>query len=134
MTAEIAKDVARAFVDAFNHRDAQTLADTINFPHVRLANGRFLRLETREDFLAREARVGPALAAEGWSHTVMESIDVVHEGPDTVHLAIEHTRRHADETVYQRFETLWIVTLQNGHWGIQFRSSYLPTSIDHTTE
>lgn len=88
MTAEIAKDVARAFVDAFNHRDAQTLADTINFPHVRLANGRFLRLETREDFLAREARVGLALAAEGWSHTVMESIDVGHEGPGKVHLAI----------------------------------------------
>lgn len=130
MTADTAKAVARAFIDAFNNRDPQALADTINFPHVRLANGRFTWLETRADFLARQARAEAALQAEEWSHTVMESIDVVHEGPDKVHLAIEHTRRHADDTVYQRFETLWIVTLQDGHWGIQFRSSYLPTSID----
>ena len=26
-----------------------------------------------------------------------------------------------------RFDTLWIATLDDGHWGIQFRSSFLRT-------
>ena len=42
-----------------------------------------------------------------------------------VHLAITNERRHADGTVYKRFDTFWIATCVDGHWGIQFRSSYL---------
>ncbi len=30
-------------------------------------------------------------------------------------------------TVYNQFETFWIATCQDTHWGIQFRSSYLIT-------
>ncbi len=130
MSGDAGKAVARAFIDAFNKRDSEVLADTLNYPHVRLANGHFTTLPARADYLDREERVNATLKAEGWSHTVMESMDVIHEGPDKVHLAIEHSRRHADDTVYSRFKTLWVVTLQDGHWGLQFRSSYLSTVVD----
>ena len=33
--------------------------------------------------------------------------------------------RRADGSIYHRFKSLWIATEQDGHWGIQFRSSYL---------
>ena len=34
-------------------------------------------------------------------------------------------RCHEDGSVYNTFDTLWIATCDDGHWGIQFRSSYL---------
>ncbi|MBT3533472.1 MAG: hypothetical protein HN478_06315, partial [Rhodospirillaceae bacterium] len=49
----------------------------------------------------------------------------IQSGPDKVHLRLEIDRCHEDDTVYNKFDTLWIATRQDGHWGIQFRSSYL---------
>jgi hypothetical protein len=49
--AQQAKAAAYAFIDAFNHQDHEALADTLNYPHIRLANGRFVRVETRPDFV-----------------------------------------------------------------------------------
>ena len=130
MSGEAGKAIARAYMDAFNSGDISTQADTFNFPHIRLAEGQFTVIETREDYLKNGARMQAALEAEGWHHTVLESLEVIQEGPDKVHLIIENTRRRADGTVYNRFKTLWIATLQDGHWGIQFRSSYLAQAAD----
>jgi hypothetical protein len=125
MSAEAGKAVVHAFMDAFNRGDLAAWADTLNYPHIRLAAGVFTIIPTREDFLQRNASLKASLAAEGWHHTVLESLDVIHAGPDKVHMTLENTRRHADGSVYTRFQTVWIATLQDDHWGIQFRSSYL---------
>ena len=116
---------AQRFIDAFNAQDHEALADTLNYPHIRLANGAFATIATREAFIER-SRAGKAhLETEGWDHTTVEAIDAVHAGDDKVHLALSVDRRHANGTVYKHFETLWIATRVDGHWGIQFRSSYL---------
>ena len=128
MSGEAGKAVARAYMDAFNRGDISAQADTFNFPHIRLAEGKFVAMETGDDYRKTGARIQALLEEEGWHHTVLESLEVIHAGPDKVHLVIENTRRRADDTIYNRFKTLWIATLQDGHWGIQFRSSYLPQS------
>lgn len=116
---------AHAFLDAFNAQDFEALAESLNYPHLRLANGRFETIESRDAFLDRAPRVAGALEKEGWHHTVMTACEVVHEGADKVHLALSYDRCHADGSVYNSFDTMWIATLEAGHWGIQFRSSYL---------
>ncbi len=116
---------ARAFIDAFNAQDHEALSAALNYPHVRLANGRFTTTESRADFVRRGRQVEHLLEAEGWHHTLLTSIEAVHIGDDKVHLALRIDRCHADGRVYNSFDTLWIATLQDGHWGIQFRSSYL---------
>lgn len=122
---ERASAAARGFLDAFNAQDMEALAGTLNYPHLRLANGRFQTIESHAEFVKRGDFVVQALEKEGWHHTVMTSLEVVHEGADKVHLALTYDRCHADGRVYNTFDTLWIATLQDGHWGIQFRSSYL---------
>jgi hypothetical protein len=124
---EAAIDVARAFIDAFNAQDHDALANTLNFPHVRLANGRFVTIEDSTSFVARSRKNAPLLEAEGWDHTALKDVQVVHAGRDKVHMALAIDRCHADGSVYNHFETLWIATCEDGHWGIQFRSSYLIT-------
>ena len=120
-----ATQVARDFIAMFNAQDHRGLAQTLNYPHVRFANGRFVTVDSGEDFSVRSERGAPVLNDEGWHHTVLRSIAVVHSGDDKVHLALQVDRCHEDGSVYNQFDTLWIATCQDGHWGIQFRSSYL---------
>lgn len=120
------------YIDAFNRLDSTAMADAFNFPHIRLAGGRFAVFASREDFINRFDANIAAMRAEGWDHTVIEALEVVHATPDKVHLALEYTRRRADDSVYCRFNSLWIATLQDGHWGIQFRSSCMPPDITQT--
>jgi len=52
-------------------------------------------------------------------------MDVVQQGPDKAHCALVNHRCRADGAAYLEFDTFWIVTNQDGHWGVKFRSSYL---------
>ena len=122
---QAALDAVGRYIDGFNRRDAEAMAEAFNFPHVRLAKGRVVTIADRAEFIAAQDRVTRMLREEGWHHTVVEATNVIHCGADKVHIAIEVTRRGEDERVIHRFETLWIATSQDGHWGIQFRSSYL---------
>lgn len=116
---------ARAFLDAFNAQDFVALADTLNYPHVRLAVGKFVTINTAEEFVRSRDLVKQSLQNEGWHHTVLRNLQIVHSGADKVHMNLDIDRCHADGSVYNQFDTLWIATLQQGHWGIAFRSSYL---------
>ena len=120
-----AREAVQFFIDTFNAQDHEKHATSLNYPHIRLANGRFARLESAEQFAQQSAANEARLKAEGWHHTDVRSLEIVHEGEDKVHVAITNDRCHADGTVYKSFDTFWIATLVDGHWGIQFRSSYL---------
>ena len=116
---------AELFIDAFNAQDHARLAAALNYPHLRLANGRFARIESAAEFASLSERGAERLAEEGWHHSTIDAIDVVHADAGKMHLAMTVCRHRADGSVYNTFDTLWIATLVDGHWGIQFRSSYL---------
>lgn len=123
--ADQAREAVKFFIDTFNAQDHAEHAKALHYPHVRLANGRFAHLESAAQFEAQSAKNEARLRAEGWHHTVVRSLEIIHEGEDKVHIAITNDRCRADGTVYNSFDTLWIATCVDGHWGIQFRSSYL---------
>ena len=116
--------------DAFNARDADAQIAEMHFPHVRLADNRFQHWETSDDFRARQEAMSDALRREGWHHTATDSVEAVQVGPTKVHLALRQSRRREDDSEYTAFDTLWIFTLIDGRWGVQFRSSYLSGAVD----
>ncbi|MEC9251770.1 MAG: hypothetical protein VX697_02160 [Pseudomonadota bacterium] len=116
---------AHAFIDAFNSQDHERTAGTLNYPHTRLALGRFRTFESARESIAASTAAEPRLDDEGWHHSVIAEIEAVHVGEDKVHLAMTVERCHEDGTVYNTFDTLWIATLDENHWGIKFRSSFL---------
>lgn len=124
-TAAAGIAAAERFIDAFNAQDHARLAAALNYPHLRLANGRFARIESAADFARGSERGASRLAEEGWHHSTIRRIDVIHAGTDKVHLAMTVCRHREDGSVYNTFDTFWIATLVDGSWGIQFRSSYL---------
>ena len=50
--ADAATQAVHAFLETFNAQDHEAHAQTLNYPHVRLAGGRFARLESSEEFTA----------------------------------------------------------------------------------
>lgn len=123
MSAEAAREVVEAFFRAFNARDQEGLRRSLHFPHVRLASGRVRITERPEDFSVPFEALA---SSEGWDHSSLDEAEVVHDGPDKVHLAVSFTRYTADDTSYATHRSLWVITRADGQWGIQARSSFAP--------
>ncbi len=121
---DIARATIEAWLAAFNARDAEGQIAALNFPHVRLAGGRFETFEDADAMRRYDASRTSGLADEGWARTTLEECEAVQSGPGKVHCTVRYARRRSDGTVYHEFDSLWIVTEQDGHWGVQFRSSY----------
>lgn len=120
-----ALEAYRAWQEAFNERDVEGMLARMHFPHVRLAGAGLHVWESGEDFAAGQERMTASLKAEGWARTDNVSAEVVHASGDKAHLSLRNARVDADGNVYHVFDALWIFTLIDGRWGVQFRSSYI---------
>jgi len=110
------------FMTAFNARDVEAFEATFNFPSVRLASNT-LRVIEKGDH--KPEMFGTGALAE-WDHSAWERRDVIHSGSDKVHIDTRFTRYRADGSVIGGFDSIYVVTNQDGHWGVKIRSSYAP--------
>jgi hypothetical protein len=122
--AEIASAQAclDAFMTAFNARDLAAFEATFNFPHVRFASGKVTIINP--GYHKPEMFERGALAE--WDHSAWQRRDVIHAGADKVHLDTHFARYRKDGGLIGGFDSIYIVTRQDGRWGIQGRSSYAP--------
>jgi hypothetical protein len=114
---------ANAYMVAFNARDQQAMADACNFPHVRIASRGVVLWRNREESIV------PGLfdllaQTEGWHHSRWDHQQVIHARPDKVHLDVAFTRFNADDEALGTYPSIWVMTLDQDHWGIQARSSF----------
>jgi len=123
MSVEQARKAIEAFFDAFNARDIEKLRDALNYPHVRLASGRVLFFKDRSE---TKTRFDYLVEQEGWDRSSLDKAEVIHAGEDKVHFAVEFSRYKKDGAKYVTHKSLWIITNQDGHWGVQARSSFAP--------
>jgi hypothetical protein len=117
-----AQQVLDDFIAAFNAQDREAQDKTFNFPSVRLASNKLHILEKdgpRGDAVARAA-------LDEWDHSAWARRDVIHAGPDKVHFDTNFVRYRKDGSVLGEFDSIYVVTCENGHWGIKARSSYAP--------
>jgi len=122
--AEIAAAQERldAFMVAFNARDIPAYEATFNFPHVRFHSGQVTIINP--GFHKPEMFSRGALTE--WDHSAWARREVIHAGADKVHIDTRFTRYRKDGSVLSEFDSIYIVTKQDGRWGIQGRSSYAP--------
>ncbi len=118
-----ARAVMDGFMTAFNAEDAEALRTTwFHFPHVRLHSGQVTVMATPADF--RSAVWGRTGQAQGWARTAWDYVEPIDAGPDKVHFRVQLTRYRADGSAIGSYRSLYIVTRQDGRWGIQARSSW----------
>jgi hypothetical protein len=117
-----ALDVTDKFMATFNSKDAQQWATTFSFPSVRLASGKTVVLNSAADL----ENAFTNLAATGWDHSAWAARRVVQCEATKAHLLTTFVRYKKDGSELSRFDSLYIVELRNGKWGITGRSSFAP--------
>jgi hypothetical protein len=127
-TREIERGVMQALDDymaAWNRKDLAGWERTFHFPHYRLASGRMNVLD--KPGMQDAARVwGAAGAGADWHHSRWDRRRIIHLSPDKVHVDTKFTRCRADGSVISSFESLYILTKEEGRWGVKLRSSFAP--------
>jgi hypothetical protein len=113
-----------AFMLGFNGRDPEAWAASLNYPHVRFASGTVTVWDSAEDF--SQTRAFETLPRSGWDHSHWLTRDVVLVSSEKVHIATVFQRFNSDNEVLATYESLYIVTKMDGHWGTQARSSLAP--------
>jgi len=113
--------VLDAYMAGLNRGDEAAVNAACNFPHVRIAGGKVVVWPTRGEYRLDDFR---ARAGDGWVRSQWDERTPIHVGPDKVHLKVKFSRFRGDGSLLGEFETIYIVTRQDGHWGIQARSSF----------
>ncbi|MBS0276026.1 MAG: hypothetical protein JSR81_00240 [Proteobacteria bacterium] len=111
-----------AFMTAFNARDVEAFEATFNFPSIRLASGKLVTLNKGD--MTKERFSQGALAE--WDRSAWERREIVHAGEDKVHVDTRFTRYRKDGSVIGGFDSIYVITRENGHWGVKIRSSFAP--------
>ena len=110
------------FMAAFNARDVAAFEATFNFPSIRLASNTLVVIEPGH----HQPTMFESGPLSDWHHSAWERRAVIHSGPDKVHFDTRFTRYRADGSVIGGFNSIYVVTCENGHWGVKARSSYAP--------
>ncbi len=110
------------FMAAFNARDPEAHVKTFNFPTVRFASGKMVILN-KEDFGPHRYQTE---SLKEWDHSKWERRNVIHADTDKVHFDTRFTRYRKDGSVIGGYDSIYIVTKEDGHWGIKARSSFAP--------
>ena len=119
-----AVDRVEAYLDAVNRRDVEAFAATLHYPHYRVARGGIQVWEQAGD-LTSTMRF-ERLASTGWVRSAWDAVDPVQVSGDGANVALELSRYDADGEQIAQFHTLYLVTRQDGRWGIKARSSFAP--------
>ena len=119
-----AMQVLDSFILSFNSRDMEDWSETLNYPHVRLAGGSVTVWADRQEYSSVDIFDG--LASTGWHHSAWVSRKVVLESENKVHISTVFQRYDINNNPLKKYQSLYIVTNDNGHWGVQARSSLAP--------
>jgi hypothetical protein len=108
------------FFSALNARDLEGGRKTLNYPHIQIAGSDISILNDPEEFQIDFQ----ALANEGWTYSTLDSCTMRQFCDEKVHFELQLSMHRANDARYATYQALWIVTRQDGFWGIQCRSIF----------
>ena len=120
LTEDEARQAVRRFIEAWNTRDPDAFAATLQYPHVRPTADFGGRVFPDASAYAATIDFGQVLAT-GWDRSTLDSAIVVHSGAGQAHVAGRYTRLRADGSAIFSNQVLYVVTENDGSIGIQAR-------------
>jgi hypothetical protein len=110
------------YMATWNSKDVTAWERTFHFPHYRLASGKMTLLDRPGQ--QNEARLWQTMASSGWHHSKWDRRRIVHASADKIHVDTKFTRYRADNSAIGSYESLYILTKEDGRWGVKLRSSF----------
>ena len=122
---QAALKVMYEFMASFNSRDVARWADTLLFPHIRVASGGVKLNPTKSGFIA-ETDLEEFARINNWHHSEWNSIETVQADSEKVHFKVRFTRFNPAGEAYVAFNSLYVLQKTDQGWGIRGRSSFAP--------
>ncbi|ASL47881.1 hypothetical protein bAD24_III10820 [Burkholderia sp. AD24] len=117
-------EILDRFMAALNEHDARKMDATMHFPHLRLADGKFRVYEKAgENPMDLFSRLKDE---DDWKYSHWDRRELIQFNEQKAHYSLSYIRYRSDDSVIGRYESLYILTCQDGGWGIQARSSFGP--------
>ena len=121
------------YMDALNALDMEQHVSTYHFPHFRFAGGEIALWTSAQEAMPvltlprdeRKAALRQMLAPD-WERSEWTKREIVQGDASKVHVATRFVRLRADGSKIAAFDSLYVLTLQDGAWGIKGRSSFAP--------
>ena len=116
------------YLETWNSRDGATWATSLHFPHVRPGPGAFEMTRTPEEY-AKGVNFEATLKS-GWHHSEWVTREVLQVGIDKIHASGTWQRYTADGKPLAGSDITYILTRQNGRWGVQARFAAGVNGVD----
>lgn len=116
------------FFEAFNSGDNYSLSAVSHVPQIMLNNGRFLYPQFREA-VPVIVNFDGLRSVQDWAFSTIESLSVIHATPNKVLFDIEFERFNSAGDKYLSTKAIWVLTLIDGKWGLEFRSLLAPDPV-----
>ena len=121
------------YLETLNALDLQGHIATYHFPHYRHASGRIVVWDTPEEAMpllsvppeSLRERLRATLEPD-WDRSDWTRREIVQGDGRKVHVATRFTRLREDGSVIRAFDSLYVLTFEDGRWGIRGRSSFAP--------
>jgi hypothetical protein len=113
--------VLDAYIAAYNARDESAFVATLHFPHVRIAGDEVRVFRGIVEYM-NELQ----LTRGGWDYSTWADRRIVQSSAAKVHIAARFTRYRAGGIPVGSYDSLYVIVLRNGRWGVLARSSYAP--------
>ena len=125
-TASAAIAAVERYLDAFNDRDEEAMVAALHFPHVRVGVGRASVRESAAEYM--EGFDFDAFAERlGWVRSEADSMEAVQVGARGVNVAVRITRYGEGDARIHTFDTIYLVTEEDGKWAIRAGASIAPS-------
>ena len=112
------------YMESFNAQDMKSWAETLNYPHVRFAGGSVAVWDNKEDYANED--IFEMLKSTGWHHSAWLSREVNLVSERKVHISTVFQRYDKNNQPIKKYQSLYVVTKENGNWGVKARSSLAP--------
>lgn len=109
------------YMATWNAKDTARWESTFHFPHYRLAGGRMNVLDKPG---MQPADLWQRMAASGWDHSKWDHRKIIHATPEKIHVDTKFSRYRAGGALIGSYESLYILTFENGRWGVKMHSSF----------
>ena len=117
--AAAAHEALDRFIQAWNTHDIETLARAVHYPHVRMADRQLEMWNSADEFIAGTE----AGRQRTWYQLRLDQVRPVQVTANGVNLVVRFSRLARDGSVMSHDEGLFLVTLREGAWRIQARST-----------
>ena len=126
-TASAAIAAVERYLAAFNARDEEAMVAALHFPHVRVGVGRASVRESAAEYMEGFDFDAFAERLGGWERSEADSMEAVQVGARGVNVAVRFTRYGEGEARIHTFDTIYLVTEENGKWAIRAGAGIAPS-------